>query len=207
MNINFDKNVISSLGKIENDISETINGIVKENIVERINKRDYTVWNQSPAEISNRLAWLDCPSVMKANVEEITAFVNTVKEKGFTHSLLLGMGGSSLAPEVFKRTFGVRDGFLDLEVLDSTDPDAIMNKVKKLNPLKTLYCVSTKSGGTVETLSFLKYFFTFVSDAVGNSKKAGDKFAAITDPGSGLEQTAKNLSFSKIFLNDPDIGG
>ena len=203
MNIDFDKSIIFSLKEFESNISETADSLVKKNIVKRINGRDHTVWSQSHVEISNRLAWLDCPSVMKANVEEITAFVNTVKEKGFTHSLLLGMGGSSLAPEVFKRTFGVRDGFIDLEVLDSTDPRAITEKVKELDPLKTLYFVSTKSGGTIETLSLSKYFFTFVS---GNAP-AGDKFAAITDPGSGLEQTAIDSSFLKIFLNDPDIGG
>ena len=207
MNIKFDEDIIFSLKNFESNISATIEKILNENIVQRIIKRDYTVWSNSPVEVSNRLAWLDCPFAMDANVEEVNAFVNEVKGKGYTHSLLLGMGGSSLAPEVFRRTFGIREGFIDLEVLDSTDPDIIVEKAKTLDPLKTLYFVSTKSGGTVETLSFAKYFFTFVSDAIGASKKAGDKFVAITDPGSGLEQTANDLSFFKTFLNDPNIGG
>jgi len=118
----------------------------------------------------------------------------------------MGMGGSSLTPEVFRFTFGLKQGYLDLHVLDSTHPEAILEYEKKLDPSKTLYIVSTKSGGTVETMSFMKYFFTSVSRKL-RREEASKHFVAITDPGSGLEETAKKLNFRKIFLNDPNIGG
>ncbi len=115
------------------------------------------------------------------------------------------MGGSSLAPEVFKLAFGVKEGFLDLEVLDSTDPGAVLEYTKKFDPNKTLYIVSTKSGGTIETLSFFKYFFTHCKNTIGEF--AGKHFVAITDPGSKLQEMATELKFRKIFVNNPNIGG
>jgi glucose-6-phosphate isomerase len=132
--------------------------------------------------------------------------VEEVRKAGYTHALLLGMGGSSLAPEMFRLTFGVKEGYLDLAVLDSTDPGAVWAYAEKLDSKKILFIVSTKSGGTVETSSFMKYFYNQMSDAVG-IEKAGEHFVAITDPGSGLEETANELKFRYIFLNDPNIGG
>lgn len=178
----------------------------EKKIVERIWQRDYTVWRKDPTEISNRLGWLDCLEVTRKSFTEINAFVNEIRNEGITQALLMGMGGSSLAPEVFRLTFGVKEGFLDLHVLDSTHPEAIINYEKKLDPEKTLYIVSTKSGGTIETMSFMKYFFFNVSKKLGK-ENASKHFIAITDPGSGLEDVAKKLNFRKIFLNDPDIGG
>ncbi|MFQ5677357.1 MAG: transaldolase, partial [bacterium] len=175
-------------------------------IIQRIWNRDHTVWNPDPTEIANRLGWLDCPEAMQANVAAIEAFVEDVQSSGYTQALLLGMGGSSLAPEVFQFTFGVREGYLNLTVLDSTDPGAVVQVSEKLDPAKALFVVSTKSGGTVETLSFFKYFYNRVVDAVGPDK-VGEHFVAITDPGSGLEEMAGQLNFRKIFLNDPNIGG
>ena len=118
----------------------------------------------------------------------------------------MGMGGSSLAPEVFRLTFGVKEGYLDLAVLDSTHPEVVMDYAKKFNPATTLYIVSTKSGGTVETFSFMKFFYNYVIHILGNDE-AGKHFVAITDPGSGLQRVAEELKFRKIFLNDPNIGG
>ncbi len=143
---------------------------------------------------------------MHENVAYITEFVEEVRAAGYTHALLLGMGGSSLAPEVFRLTFGVADGYLDLAVLDSTDPGAVLARAEGLNLNKTLFIVSTKSGGTVETSSFFKYFYNRVADELG-SAAAGEHFAVITDPGSTLETLAKSLGFRAIFLNDPNIGG
>ncbi|HDP99714.1 MAG TPA: glucose-6-phosphate isomerase [bacterium] len=120
--------------------------------------------------------------------------------------MLLGMGGSSLAPEVFRLTFGVKEGYLDLQVLDSTMPGAVLNISRNIDPAKTLFIVSTKSGGTVETISFMKYFYNLTIKKVGE-KNIGSHFIAITDPSSGLEAMAKELKFRKIFLNDPNIGG
>ena len=139
-------------------------------------------------------------------INEIISFTDEIRYEGFTHALLLGMGGSSLIPEVFGRIFGVKAGHLDLEVLDSTTPGAVLDFDRKLDPEKTLYISSTKSGGTVETLSFTKYFYNQVLNKVG-AQKVGKHFIAITDPGSGLESLAKELNFRHIFLNDPNIGG
>jgi glucose-6-phosphate isomerase len=188
----------------------TADGILKETeekrIIPRIWKFDYTVWKDDPTEITNRLGWLDSPEVMDDAIPEMKKFVDAVRKEGYTHALLLGMGGSSLAPEVFRKTFGVKKGFLDLAVLDSTDPGAVSNFADNLDPQKTLYIVSTKSGGTVETMSFMKFFYNLVQKSVGR-ENTGRHFIAITDRGSGLEPIAQDLNFRKIFLNDPNIGG
>jgi len=195
-----------SLGKYQTVIEKALNHISRERIIARIWQKDHTVWRNDPTEISNRLGWLDCIEVTTKSFDEIKKFVEEIRKEGFTDVLLMGMGGSSLTPEVFRFTFGVKNGYLDLHVLDNTRPEAILEYEKKLQPEKTLYIVSTKSGETVETMSFMKYFFTSVSKKLGN-EKASKHFVAITDPGSGLEEIAKKLNFRKIFLNDPDIGG
>ena len=196
----------ASLGKYQAIVDKALLQIKENNIIQRIWEHDHTVWKDDPAEIDNRLGWLHSPEVMTGVVAEITAFVDVVCSVGYTHALLLGMGGSSLVAEVFRFTFGVKDGYLDLAVLDSTDPGAVIEKAKKSEPAKTLYIISTKSGGTVETLSFMKYFYNETVAALG-AKEAGEHFIAITDPGSSLEAVGKKLDFRKIFLNDPNIGG
>lgn len=197
---------IMNLGSHEESVSESLLKLIDENIIERIWKKDHTVWNEDPTEISNRLGWLDSPEEAIQHLDDIDKFVNEVRKERFTHALLLGMGGSSLAPEVLRLTFGVRDGYLDLHVLDSTDPGAVLEYQRKLDPAKTLYIVSTKSGGTIETLSFMKYFYRVVLLKLG-AEEVGNHFIAITDPGSGLESMAQELNFRKIFLNNPNIGG
>ena len=194
------------LGSYEPAVKDALSQLKAADIPARIWAHDHTVWREDPAEISNRLGWLHSSEVMRPAIADIEALVAEVRSAGYTHALLLGMGGSSLAPEVFRKVFGVREGYLDLTVLDSTDPGAVLEKTRQLDPAKTLYIVSTKSGGTVETLSFAKYFYTRVVEALG-PEQAGAHFLAITDPGSGLEQFARELGFRKIFLNDPDIGG
>lgn len=190
----------------ETSISATLSEIKDQKIVERIWNKDYTVWSESPTEITNRLGWLHSPEHSKAVLAEINRFVEEIRTENFENALLLGMGGSSLAPEVFQNIFGYKDGYLKLSVLDSTDPGAVVNMTKKFDPAKTLYIVSTKSGGTVETISFMKYFYNFVLSKLG-AEKVAKHFIAITDPGSGLQQMAEDLKFRKIFLNDPNIGG
>ena len=177
-----------------------------ERVYERILARDHTVWRPDPTEIANRLGWLDSPHVMRDAIGPIHQFIDAVRADGYPHALLLGMGGSSLAPEVFRAIFGVADGFLDLSVLDSTQPEAVLAKERTLDPARTLFLPATKSGGTVETLSLLKYFYNRTADALG-PEEAGRHFAAITDPGSGLESLAQRLGFRHIFRNDPNIGG
>jgi glucose-6-phosphate isomerase len=186
--------------------NKTFDELKKEKVVERIWEKDHTVWSNDPNEITNRLGWLVSPETSLNAFEEIDQFVSGVKEEGFTKVLLMGMGGSSLAPEVFSLVFGSEEGYPELFVLDSTDPEAVLEYDKKLSPEKTLFIVSTKSGGTVETFSFMKYFYNQTLKRIGKDE-TGKRFVAITDPGSGLEKAAKELNFRKIFLNDPDIGG
>ncbi len=193
-------------GDYQSAIDNAVMDLKMERIVERIWEKDFTVWSDSPSEITNRLGWLKSPDVSLEMSDEIIEFVESVKKDGYTNALLLGMGGSSLAPEVFRLSFGVKDGYLDLSVLDSTNPEAVLDYSQKLDPAKTLYIVSTKSGGTVETFSFMKFFYNQTLAKVGITN-VGKHFIAITDPGSGLETAAKQLNFRKIFLNDPNIGG
>lgn len=185
---------------------ELLSHMKSDQVITRIWAHDHTVWKPQPGEITNRLGWLNSPEVMNDNLGPINSLVEGVQQDGYTTALLLGMGGSSLAPEVFHKTFGVKEGYLDLAVLDSTDPGAVLAAADSLDPAKTLFIVSTKSGGTVETLSFFKYFYNRVVDAVGRDQ-AGQHFIAITDPGSKLAELAEQYHFRSTFLNDPNIGG
>lgn len=202
----FQNKIIMKPGRYESTITNSLETLKREQIIPRIWEHDYTVWKPEPTEITNRLGWLHSPESMQDAIDEIISFSQQIVSEGFTHALLLGMGGSSLAPEVFRDIFGKKPGFLDLEVLDSTTPGAILSVVRNIDPDKTLIIASTKSGGTVETLSFLKYFYNLMLEKVGVDS-VGKHFIAITDPGSGLEALAKELKFRKIFVNDPDIGG
>ncbi|MBA4423252.1 MAG: transaldolase, partial [Syntrophus sp. (in: bacteria)] len=185
---------------------EALRALRENRIVERIGRKDHTVWKPDTKEIVNRLGWLDSPRVMGGRLSEIKTVVDGIRADGYTFALLLGMGGSSLAPEVFRRIFGVADGFLDLAVLDSTDPGAVLDRTGHLDLKRTLFIVSTKSGGTVETFSFLKYFYNIAAEQLGE-KEAGRHFIAITDPGSALAEVAAARRFRHTFLNDPEIGG
>ena len=116
----------ASLGAYQGAVDAALEELQDEQVVERLWAGDHTIWKPDPEEISNRLGWLRSPSVMMETLPEIEAFVEAVREADYTHALLLGMGGSSLAPEVFRKVFGVKEGYLDLSVLDSTDPDAVL---------------------------------------------------------------------------------
>jgi transaldolase/glucose-6-phosphate isomerase len=192
--------------KFKNEIDSESEQQKKNEIVNRLWRRDHTLWKEDPTEITNRLGWLDSPGEMIDALPEIAEFVDQLLADGYTHAILLGMGGSSLAPELFSKTFDTRDGYLNLTVLDSTHPETVETVWKSSQPQKTLYIVSTKSGSTVETLSFTKYIYNKCLEELGESE-TGKHFVAITDPGSSLEQLAKKLNFRKTFLNDPNIGG
>jgi transaldolase/glucose-6-phosphate isomerase len=196
----------ANLGDYENLVESALGELMDEQILSRIWKHDHTVWKSDPDEITNRLGWLHIPETMADQLPRLEDLVQGVRADGYTNAVLLGMGGSSLAPEVFRKTFGVAEGFLDLEVLDSTDPAAIIEKMERLDLGRTLFVVATKSGGTVETLSFFKYFYNQVSAQVGEYE-AGEHFIAITDPGSRLAELAERYSFRATFLNDPNLGG
>jgi transaldolase/glucose-6-phosphate isomerase len=194
------------LGKYQAAVQTALSQIQRDRIMSRIWARDYTVWKPQPTEISNRLGWLDIADRMIDNLHRLHALADELQADEYTHALLLGMGGSSLAPEVFRTTFGVKPGYLDLAVLDSTDPGEILAYAGQLDLRRTLFIVSTKSGGTVETLSFFKFFYNRVVAAVGE-QEAGAHFVAITDPGSSLVDLAQKYRFRATFLNDPEIGG
>ena len=194
------------LGHYQKAVDRTLEAFHEKKIISRIWEKDHTVWRPDPDEITNRLGWLESPASMMSEANRLEAFANQVREEGITHALLLGMGGSSLAPEVFRNTFGVKDGFLDLSILDTTDPDAILSRLQDLDLSRTLCIVSTKSGGTVETLSLFRYFYTEMVRDVG-TEEAGKHFIAITDPKSKLTEMAETCRFQTVFLNDPNIGG
>ena len=197
---------LEGLGNYRQDVETALAELDEQRVVERIWQHDHTLWKPDPKEIANRLGWLEIADEMQARLGELQAFADEVREAGYSNVLLLGMGGSSLAPEVFRKVFGVRPGYLDLAVLDSTDPGAVKGWTDRLDPKRTLFLVSTKSGTTVETLSFFKFFYTWTVQALGR-QAAGEHFVAITDPGSPLVATAEKHGFRRIFLNNPNIGG
>jgi transaldolase/glucose-6-phosphate isomerase len=180
-------------------VSERLQQMDRDRIVERIWRRDHTVWKPDPTEITNRLGWLTVSDLMHERIGELGAFADQAAADGFETAVLLGMGGSSLAPEVFMRTFGAADGALELIVLDTTHPATIERVVGQLELGTTLFIVASKSGGTTETLSHLAFFW----DKVPN----GTQFVAITDPGTSLETLAREREFRAVFVNPDDIGG
>jgi len=179
-----------------------------ERFVTRLWERDPTLWGDDPAHVEvarNRLGWLGVPERMRAAVDDLEAFAREVTLEGYTHAVLLGMGGSSLAPEVLRRALGLAPRSLDLEVLDSTSPAAVRAVTESHDPAKTLFVVSSKSGGTIEVTSFERHCFEWARAARGDT--AGGGFVAITDPGTGLERLARERGYRRTFTNQPDIGG
>jgi transaldolase / glucose-6-phosphate isomerase len=199
------KTINYSLASSRSQIDYALNQMRVNNLPSRIWAHDYTVWADSSNEITNRLGWLHSPETAPPELRDLTEFANEIQAEGFTDVLLLGMGGSSLAPEVFSKIFGKLHP-LNLHILDSTNPAYILEYTRTLNPAHTLYITSTKSGGTVETLSFFKTFFNLAVEKL-SLETARQHFIAITDPGSGLETLMRSLQIRRIFLNDPNIGG
>jgi len=193
------------LGEHRAAVDAALARLAADDITARIWARDHTVWKPEPTEIANRLGWLDIASRMEEAIPRLTAFAQEVQGEGIAEVLLLGMGGSSLAPDLLGRlpfgAFGMR-----LSVLDSTDPEAVLAHAERLDPARTLFIVATKSGSTVETLSFFKFFYNRTMEALG-AEAAGRHFVAITDPDSNLEALAARYGFRATFLNDPNIGG
>ena len=195
-----------NLGEYEQAVKAGLKQLAEQGVIRRIWTHDHTVWKPEPTEIANRLGWLRVAEASKASIDRLTRLADELRAAGYNRALLLGMGGSSLAPEVFARTFGPAEGYLDVSVIDSTDPEFILSWAEELDYSKTLFIVSTKSGGTVETLSFFKYFYNRTVEAIG-ADEAGEHFLAITDPGSKLADLAAEYKFRDTLLNDPNIGG
>ncbi len=196
----------SDLGAYSEAVDSALRELASDRIMERIWSHDHTVWRPDPKEIENRLGWLEAPGDMIDRLDAVDELCRQVRRDGYTHALLLGMGGSSLAAEVIRKTLGVREGFLDLEVLDTTDPGAIRGCEGRHDLSRTLFIVASKSGTTVESMSLFKYFFNRVAELKGDDR-AGQSFVAVTDPGGKLADLAREHSFRQIFLNDPDVGG
>ncbi|MDP9295059.1 MAG: bifunctional transaldolase/phosoglucose isomerase [Actinomycetota bacterium] len=186
--------------ELEQPVSARLRQAAGQDVARRIWQRDGTLW--APAgtpELTDRLGWLTIAGKLLEEADELDAFAGECREAGYTDAVLLGMGGSSLAPEVFRLSYGEREGGLRLHVLDSTEPLQIAAVEREIDVQRTLFVVSTKSGGTVETLSLFKHFHGLQPD--------GSNFVVVTDPGSSLEHLAAEHAFRRVFLNDPEIGG
>jgi len=172
----------------------------RDSVAERLRAGDPTLWAPpGTAEVANRLGWLTIAERTAATIGELESFTGELRSDGIEDVVLLGMGGSSLAPEVLRRAFGSAPGHPRLHVLDSTDAQTIAAVQARVEPERSLFIVSSKSGGTIEPLSLFAHFHSLLED--------GSHFVAITDPGSGLAQLADEHSFRRTFLGDPDIGG
>lgn len=189
---------------LDNKVKSTILDWEQGKKMRRLWGRDSSLWTNS--DESNWLGWLAMAEDQLAHIGHLTAVAEEVKQTGFTHLALLGMGGSSLAPEVMSMTFGRAKGFPEFHMLDSTDPAQLKAFEGKLNLKSTLFIVSSKSGSTLEPNIFKQYFFERVRQVAGEGK-AGDQFVAITDPGSSFEKVAQRDKFRHIFHGRPDIGG
>jgi transaldolase/glucose-6-phosphate isomerase len=186
-------------------IAEKLQQASQEHVGERVRKGDATLWGApGTPEIADRLGWLTSAERMLDWVDSLTAFADRVRDDGLRDVVLLGMGGSSLAPEVLRRSFGSQPGRPRLHVLDSTDAATVLAIQQSIDPKRTLFLVSSKSGGTIEPLSLFAHFYR---SEIGQHVGDGQNFAAITDPGSGLEQLAHEHGFREVFAGDPQIGG
>ncbi|HEY8866622.1 MAG TPA: bifunctional transaldolase/phosoglucose isomerase [Solirubrobacteraceae bacterium] len=192
---------------LEEPIAARVKQAISDEVAQRVWRKDDTLWGEAgQPEVSDRLGWLTISEPMLEQAADLHAFVEGCQADGLTDAALLGMGGSSLGPEVIRRTFGEIDGAMRLHVLDSTDPGAVLELERKLDVSKTLFLVSSKSGGTIEPMSMFKHFHVKVVEAVG-AEEAGAHFAAVTDPGSSLVDLGVEHGFRRVFENDPNIGG
>jgi glucose-6-phosphate isomerase len=172
--------------------------------MKRLWARDAALWTGS--DEADWLGWLDIVEEQSAHLAELRGLAKEVWSAGFKDALLLGMGGSSLCPEVLRMTFGKISGYPDLHVLDSTDPAQVKAFENKIDIARTLFIVSSKSGSTLEPNIFKQYFFELTKKAVG-ADKAGSHFMAITDPGSKMQKVAEADRFRHVFFGRPSIGG
>ncbi len=194
--------------KLPGPLAIAVQGLIQDwqtsNKVARLWQRDASVW--TAADEGGWLGWLDITAQQIEHQQYFRRAAEDAKNNGFTSVLLLGMGGSSLCPEVLEKTFGHVAGFPRMHVLDSTDPAQVKAFERKVDLAKTLFVVSSKSGSTLEPNIFKQYFFQRVKQAVG-AEKAGSRFIAITDPGSKMEKVATSDHFRHISHGEPSIGG
>ena len=190
------------LGALQGGVDAALADLAARDAVGRLWARDHTLWADDPTELSDRMGWLEVTDDMTAAGARLDAVLAQAVADGFTHVVVMGMGGSSLFPEVLARTFGdpkITSGGLELLVLDSTDPAAVARVAATVPPEHTLFVASSKSGGTVETRSHLEFFW----ERIGRP----EQFVVVTDPGSALGDLARERRFREVFENRPDIGG
>lgn len=196
------------LGDYEARVRGALADADSDRVIERIWSKDATLWKQEEPHqkiIKNSLGWLTVSGEMLAVADELRGFADSVRTSGeFQHAMVCGMGGSSLCPEVLRQTFGKQEGFPELLVLDSTDPDALNNFKKQIDVGKCLFIIASKSGTTTEPIVFHRYWF---SEVAKQTQDPGKSFVTITDPSSQMADTATAEGFKRIFLNQPDIGG
>ena len=188
------------------EIASALAYLEQNQVVTRIWSGDHTVWKPDPTEIADRLGWLTVTDLMRQQASDLASFAAEVRDVGFKHFVLLGMGGSSLGPEVLRQTFGSAPGYPELIVLDSTVPGWVQSVTDAIDPAQTIFLVSSKSGSTTEPNMFYAYFRDLVEQAVGLDA-AGQHFIAVTDPESSLARLGSEQGFRRVFLNPTDLGG
>ncbi len=194
---------VSELGPLAIPVSRRVAHLEVESVPTRLWEGDPSLWTKDPNgqdEVRIRMGWLKLPETSHAAIKDIQVFSDKIRAAGLNNILLLGMGGSSLTPEVMSLIFDKQPSTINFSILDSTDPSQILDSENKFPPKKTLYIVSSKSGGTAEVKALFDYFWE-------RSGKNGDNFVAITDPGTTLEALANARGFCKTFLADPGVGG
>ncbi len=194
-------------GNIKSEVKSAFASLDDKQVIRRIFSKDPYVWKSDKKdveEINNALGWLNVQDFIDRS-NEILDFSKKIVAEKYKHIVLLGMGGSSLSSEVISETFGKRSGYPELIVLDNVDPEAIKKVESQIDPAKTLFIVASKSGNTIETLSFYKYFFKLLNQS--DMKDPGKNFIAITDEDTSLEKEAKEKKFRKVFTNPEDYGG
>jgi transaldolase / glucose-6-phosphate isomerase len=204
-----------ALGEAADAYAAVVEQARAEEWATRLFDRDVTLWSTDPdvgAAIAERLGWLDAPVEFGDRIAGLEGFGDGMVDAGFTTAVVAGMGGSSLAPDMLRRTFGTTEGYLELRVLDSTDPAAVGAVFDDLDPLRTLVIIASKSGTTTEPNAFLEYFWDLAHKALDKIRHhvyqtPGGLIVAITDPGKSLEAIPHHDKFREIFLNPPDIGG
>jgi glucose-6-phosphate isomerase len=206
--------IVFSLPTAEQAIVDAlVERATSEGWAERLFAGDTSLWTTDPdvaADITDRLGWLRSPAHFTLQIAALEGFGDGIRDAGFDTAVVMGMGGSSLAPDVLRRTFGSTDGYPSLRILDSTDPAAVAAVMDDLDPLETLWIVASKSGTTTEPLAFQATAWARVETALEARKadqKPGEFFAVITDPGKSLEAIPHHDDLREQFLNPPDIGG
>jgi transaldolase/glucose-6-phosphate isomerase len=199
---------ILSLGHMQADFEERLLQLRQGGFLRRFWRKDASLWKHAEDEqdqIRNMMGWLHVTEKMEDNIAEIRDFVDEIHAAGFRQVVHMGMGGSSLAPLVFQRSFSRPENGLPLVVLDTTDPETLLHIEAELPLKETLFIVASKSGTTAEPLAFADYFYTQLKKLKG--PRAGENFIAITDPGTPLVKQANARGYRRIFVNFPDIGG